>query len=76
MVEVQGITKAGLWLLVNEQEFFLPFTLYPWFEQATVAQICAVETSRNKYLHWPEIDVDLELDCLKNPEKYPLVYRK
>jgi len=23
-------------------------------------------------LYWPELDVDLEIDNLENPEKYPL----
>jgi hypothetical protein len=24
------------------------------------------------HLYWPDLDVDLEIDNLKNPEKYPL----
>jgi hypothetical protein len=24
------------------------------------------------HLHWPDLDVDLEIDNLENPEKYPL----
>jgi len=24
------------------------------------------------HLYWPELDVDLEIDNLENPEKYPL----
>jgi hypothetical protein len=24
------------------------------------------------HLYWPELDIDLEIDNLENPEKYPL----
>ena len=26
-------------------------------------------------LHWEDLDADIELDSLENPEDYPLVYR-
>jgi hypothetical protein len=26
-------------------------------------------------LHWPLLDVDLELDTLASPEKYPLIFQ-
>jgi len=26
------------------------------------------------HLYWPELDVDLEIDNLENPEKYPLKF--
>ena len=74
-VEVSSISQWGLWLLVNEQEFFLPYSEYPWFEEASVGQICDVELHHNKYLHWPVLDVDLEIESLKNPGMYPLTYK-
>lgn len=27
------------------------------------------------HLHWPDLDVDLELDSLSDLERYPLVYQ-
>jgi hypothetical protein len=27
------------------------------------------------HLYWPELDVDLEIDDLENPEKYPLKWK-
>lgn len=27
------------------------------------------------FRHWEALDIDVELDALENPEKYPLIYR-
>ncbi|TFH49047.1 MAG: DUF2442 domain-containing protein, partial [Lysobacterales bacterium] len=56
-------------------EYFLPFPDFPWFRNATVDQILRVELHHGDHLRWPELDVDLCLDSIENPESYPLVYR-
>jgi hypothetical protein len=73
--EILNISKFGIWLLVNHKEYFLPFTEYPWFEKASVHQIYNVQTIRGKNLHWPDLDIDLEMHSLENLEKYPLKYK-
>ena len=30
---------------------------------------------REQHLRWPDLDVDLTIDRIENPEKYPLIYR-
>ncbi len=73
--EVTQISPHGIWILVNETEYFLPYADFPWFEKATVAQIHNVRLIRGFHLRWPDLDVDLELDSLHHLEQYPLVYR-
>ncbi|MFH0908711.1 MAG: DUF2442 domain-containing protein [bacterium] len=73
--EVTHISSHGFWLYVAEREYFLPFVQYPWFKNATVENILNVTLQHGAYLRWPNLDVDLELESLKHPEKYPLVYR-
>jgi hypothetical protein len=68
-----GITPFGVWLLVHEQEKFLPFEHFPWFRDATVAQICNVELPSPHHLCWPELDVDLAVESIDDPERFPLV---
>jgi hypothetical protein len=34
--EVTNISKHGFWLLMGEEELFLPFKEFPWFKTATV----------------------------------------
>ncbi len=72
-VEVTNVSKNGLWLLLNGVEHFLPFEAFPWFRDATIAQIVAVELPSPHHLHWPSLDVDLAVESIQHPEKYPLV---
>jgi len=72
--EIQNISNHGIWILVHGQEFFMPFLEFPWFMQATVGQIYNVELFHEKYLRWPDIDVDIEIESLIHPKAYPLKY--
>ena len=73
--EVTNISPHGFWILLDERELFLPFEKFPWFADATVRAITNVERPSEKHLHWPALDVDLPLDSIEHPEKYPLVSR-
>lgn len=73
--EVTNIDKFGFWVLLNDQEYFLSFKDFPWFQKATLEQILHVETLHGEHLYWPELDVDLSLDSLSKPESFPLIYR-
>jgi len=55
-------------------EHFLPYESYPWFLNATIKQIYNVKLLFGFHLRWPDLDIDLELDALKHPESYPLIY--
>jgi hypothetical protein len=72
-IEVTNISQHGFWLLIDERELFLPFEDFPWFRRATVDAILRVERPHPAHLHWPELDVDLSVDSLEHPDKYPLV---
>ena len=74
-VEVTHISAHGFWLLIGEREHFVDFDRHPWFKNATVGEILEVELYHGHHLHWQELDVDLELESLVMPEKYPLVYK-
>jgi hypothetical protein len=72
--EVQNISHQGIWVLVNQEEFFLSFAKFPWFLKATLEQIYQLELFHNKHLHWPALDIDIAVDALRHPEAYPLQY--
>ncbi len=71
--EVANIDTHGIWVYVNRNEYFLPYSDYPWFKDAKVSDIINVELLHGVHLHWPSLDVDLTLDSLEVPENYPLV---
>ena len=72
-VEVTNIALHGFWLLVDNRESFLPYGDFPWFRDATVGQIVNIERRGPDHLHWPDLDVDLTLDSIEHPNRYPLV---
>lgn len=73
VAEVTHISIHGIWLLVNGAEHFLPYEEYPWFRDARVSEIHAVELLHDDHVYWPELDIDLSVDCLEHPDSYPLV---
>lgn len=72
-VEVTNVSPHGFWLFLGEQEVFVPFSEFPWFRDATIRQIAHVELPSPHHLYWPELDVDLAVESLLHPERYPLV---
>ena len=71
-VEVANIARHGFWILVDDRELFLPFEQFPWFRDATVAEILNVERPQTHHLYWPDLDVDLTIDSIEHPDRYPL----
>jgi len=75
-VEVTNISKHGFWLLLGGREFFLPFQEFPWFRDVAVRQLLNVELPHPHHLYWPDLDVDLAVESIEYPERFPLVSRK
>ena len=74
-VEVTNVSPPGFWLFVGEQELFVSFKDFPWFKDASIRQISHVELPSAHHLYWPDLDVDLAVDSLMHPDRYPLISR-
>ena len=72
-VEVTNVSPHGFWLFVGEQELFVPFKDFPWFKDASIGQISRVELPSAHHLYWPDLDIDLAVDSLRHPARYPLI---
>jgi len=72
-VEVTNVSPHGLWLLIDGTDRFAPFEQFPWFRNATIAQLSRVELPSAHHLYWPDLDIDLAVESLDQPEKFPLV---
>src|SRR5215208_3351599 len=70
--EVTNISAHGFWLLLDGRELFLPFDEFPWFKRAPVEAILRLQRPQPGHLYWPELDVDLAVDSIEHPERYPL----
>jgi len=72
-VEVTHISSNGIWVLIGNDEFVLPYEDFPWFRHATVDQILAVERPTADHLYWPKLDVDLSVRSIQDPSSFPLM---
>jgi hypothetical protein len=72
-VEVTNVSQHGLWILLGDRELFLPFEKFPWLRDAPIAQLLRVELPSSHHLYWPDLDVDLAVESIEHPERFPLV---
>jgi len=66
---VENITSFGIWIFVKDKEYFLSY------KDQTLNSIQNAQLLHGYHLYWPGLDIDLEIDNLENPEKYPLKSR-
>jgi hypothetical protein len=60
-------------LIVADEELFVSFKEFPWFKNASIAEILKVEWPQPRHLYWPDLDVDLDVESIRHPEKFPLI---
>lgn len=61
---------------VAGNDYFLSYNRVPWLKDATVRNILNIKMSGKDAVEWPDLDVDLEVESLKQPERHPLVMRR
>lgn len=72
-VEVTNVSNHGFWLMLGAEELFVPFSQFSWFKNASIAELMNVERPQPHHLYWPDLDVDLAVESIRHPEKFPLV---
>jgi hypothetical protein len=71
-VEVTNINKHGIWLLASDRELFMPYEDFPWFKDVPVRKIINVEEPSPGHFYWPDLDVDLGVESIEHPDRFPL----
>ena len=75
-VEVTNVSSHGFWLVLEGEELFLPFAVFPWFRDTSLDKLTKVERFPPGHLYWPDLDIDISEDSIRDPGKFPLVSRK
>ena len=70
------INDKGLMLSVLGQDYFISFNRLPWMKDAATRDVLDVQMCGDDAIEWPKLDIDLEIDSLKHPERYPLVMKR
>ena len=71
--EVTNVSAHGFWLFVHEHELFVAFHQFPWFRDASIGAITNVQLPSPHHLYWPDLDIDLAVESIEHPERYPLL---
>ncbi|MBD2652942.1 DUF2442 domain-containing protein [Synechocystis sp. FACHB-383] len=75
-LEVTHISSHGIWLLFGDNELFLSYEDFPWFKDASVKHILNVTEPTANHFYWPDLDIDLTLDIIKHPDRFPLAFNE
>ena len=75
-VNVRSIMPDGILISVQGKDYYLSFNRLPWFRDAKLSDIMNVSMIGDEGIRWDALDVDLEIESLKYPEKYPLVMKR
>jgi hypothetical protein len=71
--EVTNVSKHGFWLLLGDEALAVPFSEFPWFKSATIEQLADVQRPAPGHFFWPQLDVDLAVESIRDPSAFPMV---
>lgn len=74
-VKVLTITANGILLSIPDGDFFLNYNDFPWFKNASVNDVFDVEMEGDSAVRWDKLNVDLEIESILHPEKYPVTMK-
>ena len=75
-VAVLMINAQGMLISVQGQDYFLSYNCVPWLRDARISSVLNVRMSGARSIEWPELDIDLEVESLRHPERYPLLVKR
>ena len=74
--EVKSVSHDGFSLALEGEELFVAFAEFPWFRDVPAGKLAHVELPHPGHLYWPELDIDLAVESIRSPEKFPLVSKQ
>ncbi len=70
--EITNLSSHGIWILSGNEEMFLSYEDFPWFKDVPIKQILNIQELFPDHFYWPDLDVDLSKEIIKNPERFPI----
>ena len=75
-VSVLMINGQGIMITVGGLDYFLSYNRIPWMREASIKDVLNVQMCGDEAIEWPALDVDLEIESLRHPERYPLLIKR
>lgn len=76
LASVLMINSQGVMLSVLGNDYFISYNRIPWLKDARISDVLNIEISGRSAITWPALDIDLEIESLKHPERYPLLMKR
>ena len=76
LASVLMINAQGIMLSVLGRDYFLSYNRIPWMQDAPIRSVLNVQMSGPDAIEWPNLNVDLEIESLQHPERFPLVIKR
>ena len=76
LASVLMINADGIMLNVCGHDYFLSYNRIPWMRDASISSVLDVRMCGQNAIEWPALDIDLEIESLKHPERYPLIIKR
>lgn len=74
--EVVNISSHGIWLCTHDREYFISYEDFPWFKDVPISKILNVQEPTPGNYYWPDLDIDLGIETIQHPERFPLIAHK
>jgi len=75
MCEISHVSRYGICLLLQDRELFLSYLDFPWFKDAPRSAVLNVQLTQPHHFYWPDLDIDLSVESIEHPKRFPLVAR-
>ena len=72
-VEVTNVSSHAIWLLAGEKELFMSYEDFPWFQDSPIGKVLHVEKLSPGHFYRLELDVDVEIETIEHPDRFPLI---
>ena len=76
LVSVLMINAQGIMISVQGYDYFLSYNRIPWMQDAPIRSVLNVQMSGSESIELPDLDIDLEIESLRHPERYPLIIKR
>lgn len=75
-VSVLMINAQGIMISVCGNDFFISYNRMPWLKDARISDVLNIRMAGRNAIEWETLGVDLEIESLRHPERFPLIMKR
>ena len=72
-IRVTNVSADEFEVQIGDEKLVLHHADFPWFRDAPIEELRNVEMISIDHMRWPHLDIDLHVDSVRFPEKFPLI---